>query len=107
MEQNSVISLRGVSIYHATPGIGPKAQERAVKEGELVLADVNLEVGRGELVYLIGRVGSGKSTLLKTLYAEVSLLTGEGSIAGFDLRNDKLPEKGTCYYPVEQVERKE
>ena len=86
MEQNSVISLRGVSIYHATPGIGPKAEERAVKEGELVLADVNLEVGRGELVYLIGRVGSGKSTLLKTLYAEVSLLTGEGSIAGFDLR---------------------
>ncbi len=27
--------------------------------------------------------------------------------AGFDLRNDKLPEKGTCYYPVEQEERKE
>ena len=27
--------------------------------------------------------------------------------AGFDLHNDKLPEKGTCYYPVEQVERKE
>ena len=86
MEQNSVISLRGVSIYHTDRGFGPKADERAVKEGELVLTDVNLEVGRGELVYLIGRVGSGKSTLLKTLYAEVSLLTGEGSIAGFDLR---------------------
>ena len=27
--------------------------------------------------------------------------------AGFDLRNDKLPEKGTCYYPVEQEERTE
>ena len=27
--------------------------------------------------------------------------------AGFDLRNDKLPEKGTCYYPVAQEERKE
>ena len=86
MEQNSVISLRGVSIYHTDLGFGPKAEERAIKQGELVLADVNLEVGRGELVYLIGRVGSGKSTLLKTLYAEVSLLTGEGNVAGFDLR---------------------
>ncbi len=38
------------------------------------------------MVYLLGRVGSGKSSLLKTLYAEVELLTGEGRIAGFDLR---------------------
>jgi cell division transport system ATP-binding protein len=37
------------------------------------------------MVYLIGRVGSGKSSLLKTLYAEVPLLEGEGSVAGFDL----------------------
>ena len=27
--------------------------------------------------------------------------------AGFDLRNDKLPEKGTCHYQMEQEERKE
>lgn len=52
----------------------------------MVLSDVSLTVAPGELVYLIGRVGSGKSTLLKTLYAEVQLLTGEGYVAGFDLR---------------------
>ena len=56
---------------------------------ELVLADVSLEVGRGEFVYLIGKVGSGKSTLLKTLYGEVPLLEGEGYVAGYDLRTLK------------------
>ncbi len=51
-----------------------------------VLSDVNLELHKGEFVYLIGRVGSGKSTLLKTLYADVQLLVGEGCVVGFDLR---------------------
>ena len=55
----------------------------------MVLSDVNLCVAPGEFVYLLGRVGSGKSTLLKTLYAEVQLLTGEGRVAGFDLRRLK------------------
>lgn len=83
MEQKKVIRLKGVSIYHA----GEYRSERAMlREGEMVLSGVDLEVGRGEFVYLIGRVGSGKSSLLKTLYAEVPLLVGEGSIAGFNLR---------------------
>lgn len=83
MEQKKVIRLKGVSIYHA----GEYRSERAMLcEGEMVLSGVDLEVGRGEFVYLIGRVGSGKSSLLKTLYAEVPLLVGEGSIAGFNLR---------------------
>lgn len=86
MDQNSVISLRGVSIYQTDRRFGRNADEKSVRAGELVLSDVNLEVGRGELLYLIGRVGSGKSTLLKTLYAELSLHVGEGRIAGFDLR---------------------
>lgn len=86
MDQNSVISLRGVSIYQTDRRSGRNADEKAVRDGELILSDVNLEVGRGELLYLIGRVGSGKSTLLKTLYAELSLHVGEGRVAGFDLR---------------------
>ena len=52
----------------------------------MVLSEVNLSVAPGEFVYLIGRVGSGKSSLLKTLYAELQLLTGEGYVAGFNLR---------------------
>ena len=85
MDRNkSVIELRGVSIYH-TDG----ESKQLNKEDELVLSDVNLSVSEGEMVYFIGRVGSGKSTLLKTLYAEVQLLVGEGSVVGMDLRRLK------------------
>lgn len=92
MEQKQVIRLKGVSIYHA----GDFRSEKAMlREGEMVLSGVDLEVDRGEFVYLIGRVGSGKSSLLKTLYAEVPLLTGRGTIAGFDLR--KLRRKDIPY----------
>ena len=51
-----------------------------------MLANIDLTISAGEFVYLIGRVGSGKSSLLKTLYAEMQLVTGEGRVAGFDLR---------------------
>ncbi|MDR2129864.1 MAG: ATP-binding cassette domain-containing protein [Odoribacteraceae bacterium] len=50
-----------------------------------ILHEVNLEIARGEFVYLIGRVGSGKSSLLRTLYAELPLVCGEGEVAGFSL----------------------
>ncbi len=51
----------------------------------LVLSRVNLEIGKGEFVYLIGKTGSGKSSLLKLLYGDLSLTQGEGSVAGFSL----------------------
>lgn len=81
-----VVELRNAAIYHADDPFGSRSEEWLLRQGEMVLSDVSLTVAPGELVYLIGRVGSGKSTLLKTLYAEVQLLTGEGYVAGFDLR---------------------
>jgi cell division transport system ATP-binding protein len=51
----------------------------------LILQDVNFEVTRGEFVYLVGKTGTGKSTLLKTLYGELPLKQGSGSVVGFDL----------------------
>ena len=81
-----VVELRNAAIYHADDPFGSRSEEQLLRQGEMVLSDVSLTVAPGELVYLIGRVGSGKSTLLKTLYAEVQLLTGEGYVAGFDLR---------------------
>ena len=81
-----VVELRNAAIYHADDPFGSRSEERLLRQGEMVLSDVSLTVAPGVLVYLIGRVGSGKSTLLKTLYAEVQLLTGEGYVAGFDLR---------------------
>ncbi len=83
MENTPVIRLKQASIYHAADG---RSLRKMLRDGEMVLSEVDLEVRSGEFVYLIGRVGSGKSSLLKTLYAEVPLLTGEGMIAGFDLR---------------------
>ncbi len=52
----------------------------------LILQDVNLSVNRGEFVYLVGKTGTGKSSLLKTLYGELPLREGEGTVAGFNLK---------------------
>ncbi len=86
MDEKYVVELRNVAVYHADDAFGNCSERELLRHGEMVLSDVNLTVSPGELVYLIGRVGSGKSSLLKTLYAEVPLLVGEGSVAGFDLR---------------------
>ena len=51
----------------------------------VVLQNVNLEIHKGEFVYIIGKVGSGKSSLLKTLYSEVPITTGSAKILDFDL----------------------
>ncbi len=51
-----------------------------------VLEKVNLNISKGEFVYLIGKTGSGKSSLLKTMYAALPLRFGKGSIAGHDLK---------------------
>lgn len=65
-----IVSLENANIY----------------QGEaLILRDVNFTIGRGEFVYLVGKTGTGKSSLLKTLYGELPLREGKGSVVGFDL----------------------
>lgn len=56
------------------------------QDKNLVLANVNFTIRKGEFVYLIGRTGSGKSSLLKILYGEIPLKTGEAVVAGFPLQ---------------------
>jgi cell division transport system ATP-binding protein len=56
------------------------------QENNKVLSNVNLEVKRGEFIYLIGKTGAGKSSFLKTLYGDLSLLEGEGSIVDYNLK---------------------
>jgi len=57
----------------------------------LILSKVNLDIRKGEFNYLIGKTGSGKSSLMKTLYADLPLLHGAGTVVGYDLI--KLKEK--------------
>ncbi|HPH98780.1 MAG TPA: ATP-binding cassette domain-containing protein [Chitinophagaceae bacterium] len=53
----------------------------------LVLENVNITVNKGEFVYLVGRTGTGKSSLLKTLYGDLPLREGEGTVANFNLKD--------------------
>ena len=55
------------------------------QEERVVLERVSFGVEKSEFVYLVGRTGAGKSSLLKTLYADLPLLVGAGSVAGYDL----------------------
>jgi cell division transport system ATP-binding protein len=65
------------------------------QQDHLVLSNVNLRVGKGEFIYLVGRVGSGKSSLIKTLNAQIPLKEGTGLVAGYNL--SKLKKKDIPY----------
>ncbi len=72
MPLDTIISFKGCNIY---------------QQDHLVLSDINLDLKKGEFVYLIGKVGSGKTSLIKTINAQLPLEEGEGTVAGFDLNN--------------------
>ena len=64
-------------------------QERPALEG------VNLEVAKGEFVFLVGLSGSGKSTFLRLVLREEKPTSGKIHVAGKDLTtlsNWKVPE---------------
>lgn len=65
-------------------------QEVEIHQQELcVLSGVNLELQKGEFVYLIGKVGTGKSSLLKTIYAELGIADGEAEVLGYNMKTIK------------------
>jgi len=65
-------------------------KEASIFQGDsLVLGNVNVEINKGDFVYLIGKTGSGKSSFMKTLYADIPLKKGEGSIVDFNLKTLK------------------
>ncbi len=76
---DTVLSLKNVTIY---------------QENKVILSQINLEVQKGEFLYIIGKTGTGKSSFMKTLYADLPLTEGEGKIVGYDLahlKEDEIP----------------
>ena len=67
----AIVELKNVNIYQGN---------------SLILSDVNFSVNKGEFVYLVGKTGTGKSSLLKTLYGDLDLTEGEGTVVGHNLR---------------------
>lgn len=70
-----------------------KLSNAAIYQREnLILSDVNVEVNKGEFVYLIGKTGTGKSSFMKTLYGDLPLTEGDGEIVDYNLRKLKSRE---------------
>ncbi len=58
----------------------------------IILKDINIEVNRGDFVYVIGKVGSGKSTFMKSLYAEIPVESGDASVFNYHIQDIKRKE---------------
>ena len=74
-----ILQLKDVAVY---------------QNNNLILSNINLAIGKGELVYRIGKTGSGKSSLIKLLYGDLPLTQGQGKVVGFNLKKlneDKIP----------------
>lgn len=70
-----------------------KSIYKTYPNGVTALADVNLEIAKGEFVFIIGPTGCGKSTLMKLLYREEKPTKGNVIVGGINvekLRNRKV-----------------
>jgi cell division transport system ATP-binding protein len=74
---NIVLELKNAAIY---------------QRESLILSEVDVTIYKGDFVYLIGKTGTGKSSFMKTLYGDLPLTEGEGSIVDYNLRTLKEKE---------------
>lgn len=74
MEGQSIIELSNLSVF---------------QKNKLVLTNVNLNISKGEFIYMIGKTGSGKSSLMQIFYADLPVDSGEAMVCGFDIKSIK------------------
>ena len=75
----SILNIEEVSIF---------------QQDETIFKNININIDKGDFIYLIGKTGSGKSSLIKTIYADLELQKGDISVGGFTLKNlkeNKIP----------------
>ena len=75
----SILNIEEVSIF---------------QQDETIFENININIDKGDFIYLIGKTGSGKSSLIKTIYADLELQKGDISVGGFTLKNlkeNKIP----------------
>ena len=51
-----------------------------------VIYGLDMAIYPGDFVYIVGKVGTGKTSIIRTMTAENRLVTGEGTVCGFNLK---------------------
>lgn len=74
MDANVIVDYDGVSLS---------------RDRNTILQDLDIQIDRGDFIYLIGKVGSGKSTFLKSLYCEIPIEKGSATIFDYNLHEIK------------------
>lgn len=67
--------------------------KKTYKTGVTAIYDLNLDVYKGDFVFIIGKTGCGKSTLIKMIYREEKPNSGSIIVGGLDiarLKNSKV-----------------
>ncbi len=66
-------------------------QQADILNGEnVVVYDLNMEISKGDFVYIIGKVGSGKTSIIRTITAENPLGSGSATVCGYSLENIRV-----------------